>query len=287
MTNENQNIELNNQEENSINENINPDFIKEDPTLNQVNQMEVHHAHHPSHKKKWNEYLLEFLMLFLAVYLGFLAENYREHYIEEKREKEYMKSLINDLKADSTKLGKVTNSYTELIALQDSLITLFPEIENGYKKTVIHKLSSLNWFPEFIYTDATIQQLKNAGNFRLIRNRKVVEKIMNYDSTVRGALSNERNLTTIQNSTMNTFNGLFNLHPIIQRLKNGETPAQLEAQKIDLLFTHDKALLNFYFNQIHQYNGTSSTVMGQLAEVKKVNAELMSFIKKEYDLNDK
>ncbi len=29
--------------------------------------MEVHHPHHPTHKKKWSEYLIEFLMLFAAV----------------------------------------------------------------------------------------------------------------------------------------------------------------------------------------------------------------------------
>ncbi len=41
--------------------------------------MEVHHPHHPTHKKKWAEYIIEFVMLFAAVTLGFLAENLREH----------------------------------------------------------------------------------------------------------------------------------------------------------------------------------------------------------------
>ncbi len=36
--------------------------------------MEVHHPHHPTHKKKWAEYLLEFVMLFAAVTLGFLLK---------------------------------------------------------------------------------------------------------------------------------------------------------------------------------------------------------------------
>jgi len=26
--------------------------------------MEVHHPHHPTHKKKWSEYIIEFVMLF-------------------------------------------------------------------------------------------------------------------------------------------------------------------------------------------------------------------------------
>ena len=51
-----------------------PIEVKEPQTEN----MEVHHPHHVTHKKKWGEYLLEFLMLFLAVFLGFLAENWRE-----------------------------------------------------------------------------------------------------------------------------------------------------------------------------------------------------------------
>lgn len=34
--------------------------------------MEVHHPHHPAHKKNWSEYLLEFVMLFTAVTLGFV-----------------------------------------------------------------------------------------------------------------------------------------------------------------------------------------------------------------------
>ena len=36
--------------------------------------MEVHHPHHPTHKKKWSEYIIEFVMLFTAVTLGFFAE---------------------------------------------------------------------------------------------------------------------------------------------------------------------------------------------------------------------
>ncbi len=37
--------------------------------------MEVHHPHHPGHKKKSIEYLLEFIIPFLVVTLGFFDEN--------------------------------------------------------------------------------------------------------------------------------------------------------------------------------------------------------------------
>jgi len=59
--------------------------------------MEVHH--HPNvEKKNFKEYFLEFLMIFLAVTMGFFAENIREYHSERRQEREYVQSMINDLK---------------------------------------------------------------------------------------------------------------------------------------------------------------------------------------------
>ena len=64
--------------------------------------MEVHnHPHHPTHKKKWAEYLLEFFMLFLAVFLGFVAENVRENRVNLEIEKHNIESFISNLEKDS------------------------------------------------------------------------------------------------------------------------------------------------------------------------------------------
>src|SRR6195256_1492529 len=69
----------------------------------ETENMEVHHHPDLHHKpKKWKEYFLEFLMLFLAVTLGFFAESYREHLVEQKKEREYIKSMVEDLKSDSS-----------------------------------------------------------------------------------------------------------------------------------------------------------------------------------------
>jgi hypothetical protein len=68
--------------------------------------MEVHaHSHTP--RKKWTHYFWEFLMLFLAVFAGFLAENQREHYVEHLREKQFINSLINDVKVDTARLNRL------------------------------------------------------------------------------------------------------------------------------------------------------------------------------------
>ena len=67
--------------------------------------MEVH-AHTHTARKKWTHYFWEFLMLFLAVFCGFLAEYQLEHKIEKDREKQYMRSMVEDLSADTLMLQK-------------------------------------------------------------------------------------------------------------------------------------------------------------------------------------
>jgi hypothetical protein len=75
--------------------------------------MEVHHHSH-TERKKWTHYFWELLMLFLAVFCGFLAEYQLEHLIEYQREKQFMKSFVEDLEKDRVLL----DHETRLVAQQ-------------------------------------------------------------------------------------------------------------------------------------------------------------------------
>ena len=100
--------------------------------------MEVHaHTHTP--RKKWTHYFWEFIMLFLAVFCGFLAENQREHMIEHQREKKFIRSLISDLSADTTRLGTIIHLRNERLVLLDSFMILLnkPNAE-AYGRTIYY-----------------------------------------------------------------------------------------------------------------------------------------------------
>ena len=83
--------------------------------------MEVHHHSHTT-RKKWAHYFWEFLMLFLAVFCGFLAEYQLEHKIEKDRERQYMVTMIEDLRSDSTMLESNIRKRTSRINMMDSLV---------------------------------------------------------------------------------------------------------------------------------------------------------------------
>ncbi len=143
--------------------------------------MEVH-AHTHTARKKWTHYLWEFLMLFLAVFCGFLAENQREHYIEHQREKQYMLTIMEDLKSDTIQLSEAIHYWANINSGIDSVADalLFPLSFSDFSKAYRHLNNALNYF-SFAYNDRTISQLKNAGGFRLIRKKNVANKIIAYD----------------------------------------------------------------------------------------------------------
>src|SRR5436190_10051072 len=143
--------------------------------------MEVHaHSHTP--RKKFTHYLWEFLMLFLAVFCGFLAEYKLEHTIEHQREKEYIKSLIADLKSDQQILSQHILHLKTGISRMDSVITILNTLATINDNTgKLYYLARIAPRLNPVSTSTrTFEQLKNSGNFRLIRDINTSNKIMAY-----------------------------------------------------------------------------------------------------------
>ena len=143
--------------------------------------MEVHQHSHVNHSKKWKNYLYEFLMLFLAVSAGFFMENLREHHIESDREVQYMKSLLNDLQADTSNIRKTTERNMVWKQNADSLFILMTSPKNTDKTNSIYFYSRNVSLRSFFYmTDGTLNQLNNAGGLRLITHQDIVDSISSY-----------------------------------------------------------------------------------------------------------
>jgi len=151
--------------------------------------MEVH-AHSHTERKKFTHYLWEFVMLFLAVFCGFLAEYQLEHTIEKQKGADYIKSMIEDLQNDTAKLNKVTGSLSKINNSIDTIILYYNDIGTSTNPVLLRNLRAINGFPTFFYSDRTIQQLKNSGGMRLIKDKKAADGIMDYDAVIRNYENN-------------------------------------------------------------------------------------------------
>ena len=146
--------------------------------------MEVHHHAHHDGPKNWKSYLREFGMLFLAVFCGSLAEYQLEHKIEKDRERQFIESMVADMKEDQGKIEGVAN-YCERQAMAfDSILHLAyttPLTDRQLRSFYRLQLRYAGNRNTMAFTKRTITQLKNAGGLRLIRNKPASDTITLYD----------------------------------------------------------------------------------------------------------
>ena len=144
--------------------------------------MEVHH--HSHHPKKWREYIQEFLMLFFAVFLGFMAEYYLEYRAERHKENDYINGMALDLKSDSAEMAIRIQGMESLKRMGKKLEKLlyqtsFSDADIDSIYIISTSITATLIAPNF--SSGTIDQLKNAGGYRLIRNQEIVRRISDYD----------------------------------------------------------------------------------------------------------
>jgi hypothetical protein len=249
-----------------------------DPIILTANQetknMETHanHLHHAPGKNLWH-YFFEFLMLFLAVFCGFLAENRREQIVEHHREKEFIFSIVEDIRSDIFQSNKVLIGLKITNAGLDSLIDALssPEIIKNSNKA--YRLwTNYGTFPDFFSNDRTIEQLKNSGGLRLIRNKSVSDSIMKYDQEVRDF--------ELQHHVLSL--GMADQHIICQLFdwislnKNENIPVPLTEQ--------GKKILNEAYSNRIIWNFGISAIINRLEKINEGGKRKILFIQKEYHL---
>jgi hypothetical protein len=248
-----------------------------------LTNMEVHH--HPEVEKKgFKEYILEGLMIFLAVTMGFFAETIREGISESAKGREYIRSFAQDLRRDTaTFSGVIAFDAAKLMALK-SIFACYDSIENNSKSTgcliPVMKSSVSNRVANF--TDGTLQQLKNAGGFRLL-NKSDRDSVVAYDHAARAYQNFESTIfQQRQDIVRNIYVKLVNF-----KARNEMLPDSLAVTgQSPLLFSNDKASVNEYFNDLFLYRRVIMTQSAQLGRLSKRATDLIKYFDNKYDLGN-
>ena len=224
-------------------------------------------------------------MLFLAVFCGFLAEYQLEHTIERDREKLYIKSMIEDLVVDTTNLSDVIAEFDQLTLRMDTVLRMYPKLKKGYNDTLQRNLSTVVGFPDFIYTDRTMQQLKNSGDMRLIKNKVAAQGIMNYDSKVRDIITiDQPSLQLVLEKYIRFWNELIDLEAI-ENDKAILSISAIEKNDKNYLLKSDKASLGNLNNTVREFRFVAESIVKPKEIILNDEAsQLILLLKKEYHL---
>ena len=241
----------------------------------ETSNMEVHHPHHVTHKKKWTEYLLEFFMLFLAVFLGFLAENQREHYIENQREKVYVKNLYEDLKSDTVSCLIFAKTNEEFSNSVDTLITLMKSPDRDLHFSKIYFLARTATMMQgitlfLVFNQRTFTQMKNSGQLRLISNQQVADSISSYYNSLEVVQLQNESIVNRTTDYMRIMGELFDAEVLFKIWKERKEPP---SQNLRLLTT-DPIIVNKYLTALQYFYGTRNS-QNILAQEQSKKAKIL------------
>ena len=245
--------------------------------------MEVHHHAH-TERKKWTHYLWEFIMLFLAVFCGFLAENQREHYIEHQREKQYMRSLLEDLQTDTTTINRVHRRAVAQLSFLDSLIELGNH--SPAKADDIHKLYFLQGnstrFLNIHFEDGTSSQLKNAGGMRLIRKEEVARAIREYWDHTETLYRVRDRLEMVGENIADVSSRIFYNKYFVPGKEPLDPPIEIKTGAV--LIDNDPKLMAEYINRVASKLLRTKVYIVELESTLQMADRLVELIKEEYHL---
>ena len=242
--------------------------------------MEVH-AHTHSPRKNFTHYLWEFLMLFLAVFCGFLAENIREHSVERHREKQFIHGLVEDLIEDSALLHGYSAELNANVSRLDSFINLLTgdkAKDHGSELYYLGRRASRgSWLA---LHDRTFQQLKNSGQFRLIRNGKVSNAIIEYYNR----LTFIGRLETIEMDESQEYRkmAIDVFHPVIFNNIIAKDNSVMRPEENPALLTYDNHVLFRLTNMISYCKNSRLALAKAGGEMNVAAKELILLVKKEY-----
>lgn len=249
--------------------------------------MEVH-AHPHTARKKWVHYFWEFLMLFFAVTLGFFVENQREHFIERQRAKEFAKSLLTDLAADTISLNKTIADYDSLSRNIDSFLRI-TELENikavpGGK--IYYYGDAANSAFRMAFNTATTEQLKSSGSLRFFP-AALRKSIAGYDQGVQWFNLRQNNEPLLNIETKKYFDRIFDNKYVGQLYSiQSSDSLQLFRQADFELLNHDPALLKEYANNCFgRKENWRSRITTSLVPLKNRATELIMALKQKYRLH--
>ena len=222
-------------------------------------------------------------MLFLAVFCGFLAEYQLEHKIENNREKQYMQSMLEDLQKDTTEINIIIQICDVVVSRLDTATGIL--LSGNYDNNAVQTLYRINLSylrnTNVYLTDRTSSQLKNAGGMRLIRNKEVADKLLNYWRQYMILLDRTNTTEELKVKARERSYSIFN-HLFYSVDTSNSVPLVLPNA---FLMTKDPYTLTEFSNRLsHIRNSIQNIYIFFLNQQRKAAEELMTLIRKKYNL---
>ena len=234
-------------------------------------------------KKRLKEYLREGLMIFVAVLMGFLAENVREEVWNRQKEKQFMRSYVQNLKQDSIMLEQHISDNNHKVSYLDSLLSFSRKdlaILSNRVAFYYYCIPTIGYYSEFSDNDATFLQLTNSGGLRLIKKDHVADSISEYAIRLKNVFGAEGLYSKATEAATTAAHEVLDFTVTNDSLYyKGDRPAGIFIPFI----SDDKQKIKLLFNKISFERTATQNYLRELNSLKPFLAGFLLYLKEQYN----
>jgi len=226
----------------------------------------------------------EILLVVIGILIALQLNNLNEEKAEKKVEIGYVTSLIDDLQIDIENLSILVKEFEKKEFEIDTVLTMYHKLNEGYNDTLWRNLPAVVQYRDFVYTDRTMQQLKNSGGMQFIQNKKALNGIIDYDLSVKRLLESyipDLNFY-YENSSLMWFEILD--VDAYEKDKKRLTTTQMENSTNTYLLKSDKASLGKFNNIIRDFKADVSLIKETEMDLISKAEQLINLLKSEYNI---
>ena len=204
--------------------------------------------------------------------------------MEKERERQYIISLVADLKDDIVTIDQQVLADQTSVALCDSLCLFLdsPDIARKNGDGIYYAARIGNRRPPLVNNNRTFDQLTNSGGFRLIRKSETSSHIMDYYSQF-PLLRMLENIFNDENNAYKEAESKVIDPAIFRRQENPDGTVNRSTDNPPLL-SYDRILLKQMEFRMVQLNGSRRGMIPMMERIKQSAIDLINYLQKTHHL---
>jgi len=237
---------------------------------------------------KYKDRIFEFLLVFVAVFLGFWADSWREKINDEERERQYILSMYYDLKSDTSnfnlnlaKTNEVSNNMHKIVSLLSSTARFDSSLSiYRYARSITYNA------PFYQPNQRTYEQMKFAGDLRLVRSIAISDSITSYYNSLIWILTQNYYIRQRLGDYMGAAENIFDGNSFMAILENKTDTELLNTIPNSKYVTTDSLLFNKLYVRTQYFYGACKVTAVSANEALRKSTNLLKLLKDKYKIKD-
>ena len=125
----------------------------------------------------------EILLVVVGILIALQIDTWNDDRLDRHKEREYLSSMLIDLQEDVQRIDAANEGNNILLARIDDLLKLMAQPvddANHRRQIYLHSLVYTYWYLRADFPELTMSQLKYSGDLQLIRDKAILDAMLDY-----------------------------------------------------------------------------------------------------------